>query len=142
MRLSRLYHQHLYPKLMRLSRPGLMVITSYPSRLCITLTEGLDDPKVTAGVKELLDSIPDALTRARLLAASGKESGARLEALPISSLGLRIDDNTVRIAVGLMLEPPLFRPHHCQFCGSEVGCEDIHGLSCRSSWSSSPFRSK
>ena len=74
----------------------------------------------------MMDSATDALTRARLLAASGKESGAWLEALPISSLGLRIDDKTISIAVGLRLGATLCRPHHCQFCGSEVGCEGIH----------------
>ena len=92
-----------------------------------------DNPKATADVKELLDGAPDALTRARSLAAFGKESGAWLEALPISSLGLCIDDNTVIIAMGFKLRAPLCRPHHCQFCGSDVGCEGIHGLSCHTS---------
>ena len=46
----------------------------------------------------LLASVPDYLAHARLLAASTKESGAWPHALPITSLGLRMDDTTLRIA--------------------------------------------
>ncbi|KAL5502512.1 hypothetical protein EMCRGX_G009303 [Ephydatia muelleri] len=49
----------------------------------------------------------DELNRARLLAASCKESGAWLNALPITSLGLRMDDTTIRISMGLRLGIPL-----------------------------------
>ena len=44
----------------------------------------------------LLERAPDDVTRARLLAAFTKESGAWLHALPISKLGLRKDDNLVQ----------------------------------------------
>ena len=72
-------------------------------------------------------------TPARLLAASTSESGAWLNALPISSLGLRMDNNTIRVAVGIRLGTQLCRPHMCHHCGSEVDGSGIHGLSCR--WS-------
>ena len=81
----------------------------------------------------LLDSAPDAKSRARLLAASSKESGAWLNALPVSSLGLRMDDDTIRIAVGLRLGSPLCRPHTCQHCGEAVDQSGTHGLSCHHS---------
>ena len=53
-----------------------------------------------------LSSIVDTLSsdqmhRARFLATSCKESGVWLNALPISSLGLRMDDATVRISMGI-----------------------------------------
>ena len=61
-------------------------------------------------VESLLENAPGDLAQVRLLAASAKESSAWLHALPISSLGLRMDDNTIRVAVGLRLAP-LFVVH-------------------------------
>ena len=49
----------------------------------------------------LLESAANDLDHACLLAASIKESGAWLNALPISNLGLRMDDDTIRVAIGL-----------------------------------------
>ena len=69
---------------------------------------------------DLLDNAVDARSRAHILAATSKESGAWLQALPLSSIGLRMDDNTVRIATGLRLGSPLCRPHTCQHCVSDV----------------------
>ena len=92
-----------------------------------------DAPKVSATADTLLKQAPDAVSRSRLLAASTKESGAWLNALPVSSLGLRMDDNTVRVAVGLRLGSPLCRPHTCHHCGVQVDGTALHGLSCR--WS-------
>ena len=56
-----------------------------------------------------------------------------LYALPISRLGLRMDDNTVGIAMGLHLGSTLCRPHDCQHCGAEVDHLATHGLSCKNS---------
>ena len=89
-----------------------------------------DTIKVSATANALLENAPDALSRARLLAASAKESGAWLNALPISSLGLRMDDNTIRVSVGLRLGTTLCRPHACHHCGAEVNHLGTHGLSC------------
>ena len=86
---------------------------------------------VKATATPLLENAPDSKTRARLLAASTKESGAWLSALPISSLGLRMDDDTIRVAVGLRLGSSLCNPHQCQHCGAEVDSQATHGLSCR-----------
>ena len=54
-----------------------------------------DTSVVSSTAESLLECVPDDITRARLLAVSTKESGAWIHALPISSLGLRMDDNTV-----------------------------------------------
>ena len=81
----------------------------------------------------LTNEAPDARSRARLLASSRSEAGAWLQALPAPNLGLRMDDETVRVAVGLRLGTPLCQPHGCSHCGSEVDPLGTHGLSCR--WS-------
>ena len=60
-----------------------------------------DLPRVSTIAAELL---------ARLLSASKKESGSWLHTLPVTSLGLRMDDNTIRIAIGLRLGTPLCIP--------------------------------
>ena len=79
---------------------------------------------------QLLQGASDCRSRARLLAAATKESGAWLHALPVSSLGLRMDDHTTRIAVGLRLGTPLCQPHICHHCGGHVDALATHGLSC------------
>ena len=89
-----------------------------------------DAAKVSAMANSLLENAPDAQSRARLMAASTKVSGAWLNALPISSLGLRMDDNTIRVPVGLRLGTTLCRPHACLHCGAEVNHLGTHGLSC------------
>ena len=64
-------------------------------------TVSKDAPLVSNAVDLLLQNAPHDVARARLLAVSAKESGAWLKALPVSSLGLRMDDSTIRVAVGL-----------------------------------------
>ena len=81
----------------------------------------------------LLDGARDSRERARLLASRARESGVWLNVLPISSLGLRMDDSTIRVAVGLRLGAHLCRPHTCRQCNAEVDSVATHGLSCR--WS-------
>ena len=92
-----------------------------------------DKPRVDSCKKLLLDSAKDSRSRARLVASFCKESGYWLQAPPISSLGLRLDDTTMRIAVGLRLGVPLCRPHSCEQCGMTVDELATHGLHCRKS---------
>ena len=58
-------------------------------------------------------------------AASTPESEKWLNAFPISSIGLRIDNSTIRIAVGLRLGVPLCHSHTCRHCGSHSSLNDI-----------------
>ena len=64
------------------------------------------------------------------LHAGSAESGAWLNAPPISSFGLRISDKAIRIAVGLRVGAPLEQPHQCSHCSSDVDQFFRHGLSC------------
>ena len=131
--------------------PSHLQIISYPARdaALASWTHGFDQipppisaahhqkewdtPKVCAIADSLLNAASDVVSHARLLAAATKESGAWLNALPVPSLGLRMDDDTIRVAVGLRLGVSLCQPHDCFHCGARVGHRATHGLSCR--WS-------
>ena len=64
--------------------------------------------------QHLLDNAADEEEHARLPAVTTKESGAWLRPLPVTALGLRMDENTVRVEVGLRLGTRLCAPHTCQ----------------------------
>ena len=91
-----------------------------------------DKPFIAADMARLNASLPDRYNQARLLAVSAPHSGDWLHALPIASCGLRLDDDTVRVAVGLRLGAKLCEPHQCP-CGAKVSPEGAHGLACRRS---------
>jgi len=57
--------------------------------------------------------------RNKILATRAPGSGDWLHTLPLSSIGLKMDNATVRIAVSLRLGAPIVRPHLC-VCGTEV----------------------
>ncbi|XP_055349847.1 uncharacterized protein LOC129596553 [Paramacrobiotus metropolitanus] len=67
---------------------------------------------------------------AALLAASEKESAAWLHALPAACLGTVVNDEQVRVAVGLRFGLPVVAPHECAGCGFQVTPDGHHGLSC------------
>ena len=67
-----------------------------------------DLPHVQETYDQLLHGASECRSRAKLLAAATKESGAWLHALPVSFLVLRMDDHTTRIAVGLCLGTLLY----------------------------------
>ena len=88
---------------------------------------------MAASLKALQAAAPDSVTQAHLLAACRKEAGAWLQALPVSALGLRMENEVFRVATGLRLGMPLCQPHACQQCGTPVDCLGTHGLHCRKS---------
>ena len=92
-----------------------------------------DSPCVVSSFEHLLSDVSDETTKARLLSVSTPESGAWLHALPVANLGLRMDDSTIRVSVGLRLGLPLSRPHLCGHCGALVDKFATHPLSCRQS---------
>jgi len=68
------------------------------------------------------------IDRARLLAASSPHSGDCLAASPITSVGLRLSDEEIRIAVAHRLGCRACEPHTCA-----VDARGLHGLACRRS---------
>ena len=60
-----------------------------------------DEPRLELCQQKLLNSAIDNHHRARLLASFTKESGYWLEAPPITSLGLQMDNSVIHIAAGL-----------------------------------------
>ena len=137
---SNLVSQILPARLQSLPAPYLDVALSRwshghdispPSGSTACIQKAWDATIVSTAAKSLLENAPDDLARARLLASSSKESGAWLHALPSSSLGLRMDDNTIRVAVGLRLGSTQCRPHSCQHYGVKVDHLAIHSLSCK-----------
>ena len=91
-----------------------------------------DAAAINADKNMLWSTETDRYSRARLLATSAPHSSDWLYALPISSCGLRLNNEAVRVAVGLRLGVPICEPHTCP-CGSLVDARGSHCLACRRS---------
>ena len=91
-----------------------------------------DGPLVQIGHSRLLESFHNAADRARLLAVSVKRSSDWLHCFPVASCGLLLEDEAVRVAVGLRLGARICEPHACP-CGANVDALGLHSLSCRRS---------
>ena len=63
------------------------------------------------------------------MAVACKESGVWLHAIPIAAVGTKLDNDSLRIAVGLRLGVDICSPHQC-ICGSPISSSGTHGLSC------------
>ena len=107
---------------------SVAMMSSHPSSLAAHRQKVWDSPWIQATYFSLLDALPDLHARARLLAVATKESGAWLNALPLSSVSLRMDDKVIRIAVSLRLGVSLCVPHQCHHCGAEVDYLGTRGL--------------
>ena len=71
----------------------------------------------------------DRQDKARLLSVQAPHSGDWLNALPITSIGLRMDDEAIRVAVGLRVGASICTPGPCN-CGSLVDAKGAHALAC------------
>jgi hypothetical protein len=97
-----------------------------------TKQKSWDKASVAKGQEFLLAGYSDPSNRARLLAVRAPHSGDWLHAWPITACGLRLDNEAIRVAVGLRLGASLCHPHPCP-CGVLVDARGIHGLSCKRS---------
>ena len=64
----------------------------------------------------------------RATAQRERESGAWLNALPISSLGTLLDSESFRVAIALRVGADICFPHSC-CCGGRMDSRGLHGLS-------------
>ena len=88
-----------------------------------------DKPNVHSEFANLL-SISNTHDRVCLLAVSARHSSDWLHAMPISSCGLRLENEDIRVAVGFRLGTPCCKPHQCP-CGALVNVTGLHDLSCQ-----------
>ena len=98
---------------------------------------GLPAHKQSSWDCHIVDSVQSHLLcndqdKARLLAVSTPHSSDWLHALPISSCGLRLNDEALRVAVGMRLGTFICQPHQCP-CGATVDATGSHILSCKKS---------
>ena len=89
-----------------------------------------DLPLCKSRYDRLLASATTDKERARLLAVAAKNSSDWLQAFPISSLGLKLDDKCLQISCAVRLGATICRPHKCFKCCKEVDSSGTHGLSC------------
>lgn len=88
-----------------------------------------DRPLLNEVLSSLEERLQDPYDQARIKASQSSHASDWLHALPISARGLRLDDETVRVAVGLRLGVAICEPHVCA-CGAQVSSRGAHGLSC------------
>jgi hypothetical protein len=89
-----------------------------------------DKAVVEAEFSILVNRYTNANHKARLIAAAAPHSGDWLHTLPIASCGLHLDNDSIRIAVGLRLGSALCQTHTCP-CGATVDALGSHALSCK-----------
>jgi hypothetical protein len=89
-----------------------------------------DAPQIATDVSRVVSLCNDPYHRARLTAVMAPQSGDWLFALPISSCGLRLSNDAVRVAVGLRLGIKICEAHTCT-CGQLVDVLGTHSLSCK-----------
>ena len=75
-----------------------------------------------------VDALPS--RRARILTAAQDHSEDWITAYTITQVGTRLDDETLRITVGLRVGLNVCLAHQCQ-CGATVQSDCLHPLSCR-----------
>ena len=88
-----------------------------------------DKPNVDTEFANLL-SISNTHDRARLLVVSVRHSSDWLHATPISSCGLQLENEDIRVAVGFRLGTTLCKPHQCSY-GAVIDITGLYGLSCK-----------
>ena len=94
------------------------------------LQKSWDNPVAEVKYNSLLEHAPTEVGRSRLLAVGAPYAGAWLNAVPVPSLGLKLDNESLRISIALRLGAKLNLSYICT-CGTAVEDSATHGLDCR-----------
>ena len=98
---------------------------------CIRCSKSFDLP-ICDRILAILKANSGERDAIRLSVITGENRGAEwLNALPIRTCGLLLNDEELRINVGLRLGSNIVSRHKCRFCNAEVSPSGTHGLSCR-----------
>ena len=89
-----------------------------------------ENPLVNKRFLKIFNEAQSNVEKARLLAVSSEHSSDYLYALPLASLGLKLDDQSLRISCALRLGSLICHQHKC-VCGNKVDSSGRHGLSCK-----------
>jgi hypothetical protein len=89
-----------------------------------------DEPVYKLKAARLLSAGPSQSDKARLIAISAPHDGDFLKALPCSSLGARLDNASLRVAIALRLGLPVSSRYTC-ICNATADDFGAHALVCR-----------
>ena len=101
-----------------------------------------DQPVFELRYQELLENQTVQTEKARLIATHSEYSSGWLTAVPVPKLGLKLDDRSLQIAVGLHLGVSLCHPYKCGSSGMIVDITARHGLSCTKAKCTKPRHDK
>ena len=88
-----------------------------------------DEPRSSLRYEGLLQN-GNSEEKAILLSTSSEDSSAWVHAVPISSLGLKLENSSFKIACGLRIGAKICVPYRC-ICGAQVDPFGRHGLHCQ-----------
>ena len=95
-----------------------------------SLQSSWDLPLIQNAYQNLLSKQTSPVEQARLKAVASEHSSEWLNAAPVASLGLKLDNNSLRVSVALRLGTKICESHKC-ICGQLVDPWGRHGLSCK-----------
>jgi len=105
-----------------------------PSQQTQHTQKAWDGPVAANQKNSILSRAPAEVDKARLLAAASPHSGDWLHALAITTVGQRLSDEAIRVAVAHRLGSKACEPHMCVcVCKKAVDARGLHALSCRRS---------
>ena len=104
---------------------GINITVDFPTHI----QSKWDQPLLQKTSSDLFHPLTEKHDQARWRAVTAQHAGDWLHSLPITSCGMRLSDEALRVAVGLRLGANICEPHTCA-CGAFVSARGEHGLSC------------